>query len=73
MYILSIVFAGRGIKALQATDLIGVTPVSFVESIDIFGIYPTVETLLPQVVLLALAVFSVLYYRRKTQKTEAAV
>jgi high-affinity iron transporter len=73
MYILSIVFAGRGIKALQTTDLIGVTPVGFVESIDILGIYPTVETLLPQVALLALAVFSILYYHRKTQKTEATV
>jgi high-affinity iron transporter len=73
MYILSIVFAGRGIKALQTTGLIGVTPVGFVESIDILGIYPTVETLLPQIALLALAVFSILYYRRKTQKTEATV
>jgi high-affinity iron transporter len=68
MYIMSIAFAGGGVKELQEADVIGVTPVGFVESIDILGIYPTVETLLPQAVLLILAVVSVLYYRNKGKK-----
>ncbi|MDR1376781.1 MAG: FTR1 family iron permease, partial [Synergistaceae bacterium] len=72
MYIMSIAFAGGGVKELQEADVIGVTPVNFVESIDILGIYPTVETLLPQAVLLVLAVASVIYYRNKGKKIKMA-
>jgi high-affinity iron transporter len=68
MYIMSIAFAGGGVKELQEADVIGVTPVNFIEAIDILGIYPTVETLLPQAVLLALAIISVFYYRKKARK-----
>jgi high-affinity iron transporter len=49
-----------------------VTPVPFVESVDILGIYPTVETLLPQAVLLVLAVVSVFYYRNRAKKRAQA-
>jgi high-affinity iron transporter len=72
MYIMSIAFAGGGVKELQEADVIGVTPVNFVESIDILGIYPTVETLLPQAVLLVLAVASVIYYRGKGKRIKIA-
>jgi high-affinity iron transporter len=48
-----------------------VTPVNFVQSVDILGIYPTLETLLPQIVLLALAVASIFYYRSKGRKIRA--
>jgi high-affinity iron transporter len=72
MYIMSIAFAGGGVKELQEADVIGVTPVNFVESIDILGIYPTVETLLPQGVLLALAIASVVYYHSKGKKLRIA-
>jgi high-affinity iron transporter len=69
MYIMSVAFAGGGIKELQEADIIGVTPVGFVQSIDILGIYPTVETLLPQAILLALAIASIFHYRAKARKT----
>ncbi|MDR2175835.1 MAG: FTR1 family iron permease [Synergistaceae bacterium] len=68
MYIMSVAFAGGGVKELQEADVLGVTPVPYVESIDILGIYPTVETLLPQAVLLVLAAASVFYYRNKARK-----
>jgi high-affinity iron transporter len=70
MYVMSIAFAGGGVKELQEADVIAVTPVNFVESIDILGIYPTVETLLPQAVLLVLAVVSVIYYHNKGKKSQ---
>jgi high-affinity iron transporter len=73
MYIMSIAFAGGGVKELQEADVISVTPVSFVQSVDILGIYPTVETLAPQIVLLALAAASIFYYRAKAGKARAAV
>jgi high-affinity iron transporter len=68
MYIMSIAFAGGGIKELQEADVISVTPVSFVQSVDILGIYPTVETLLPQIVLLVIAAASIFYYRAKNRR-----
>ena len=72
MYIMSVSFAGGGVKELQEADVVSVTPVNFVQSIDILGIYPTVETLLPQAVLLVLAIASIFYYRKKARKLRAA-
>lgn len=72
MYIMAIAFAGGGVKELQEADVITVTPVSFIGSIDLLGIYPTVETLAPQAVLVALAVASYLYYSRKNRVPAAA-
>ena len=68
MYVMAIAFAGGGIKELQEGDVIGVTPVNHIPSIDILGVYPTVETLLPQVVLVLLALGSIVYYRAKARK-----
>ena len=67
MYIIAIAFAGGGIKELQEGDVINVTSVPGVPSIDLLGIYPTVETLLPQIVLVLLAIGSVVYYRKKSR------
>ena len=70
MYLIAIAFAGGGVKELQEGDVIGVTPVDFIGSVDILGIYPTLETLAPQVVLVLLVIVSILYYRRgKSRET----
>ncbi|MDR1481216.1 MAG: FTR1 family iron permease [Synergistaceae bacterium] len=71
MYIMSVAFAGGGVKELQEADVVSVTPVNFVQSVDILGIYPTVETLLPQAVLLLLAIASLFYYRAKGRRARA--
>jgi high-affinity iron transporter len=74
MYIMSISFAGGGVKELQEADLVSVTPFPFIDSVELLGIYPTVETLLPQAVLIVLAVFSFLFYTKKAaalRKAEA--
>ncbi|MDR2161909.1 MAG: FTR1 family iron permease [Desulfovibrio sp.] len=68
MYVLAIAFAGGGVKELQEGDVIGVTPVGFIQSIDILGIYPTLETLLPQAVLVALALGSIIYFRARVKR-----
>jgi high-affinity iron transporter len=72
MYIMSISFAGGGVKELQEADLIPVTPVSFVDTVDLLGIYPTMETLVPQAVMLLLAVVSFLYYMRNASRRKRA-
>ena len=71
MYIMAIAFAGGGIKELQEADVVSVTPVPFVGSVDLLGIYPTVETLVPQAILIVLAVLSYCYYTRKSAATPA--
>lgn len=72
MYVMAVAFAGGGIKELQEGDVIGVTPVNFVHSVDILGMYPTVETLLPQAVLVLLALGSVVHYRARSRREKAA-
>lgn len=67
MYIMCIAFAGGGVKEFQEGNLVGVTPVPLVKAVPILGIYPTVQTLLPQVILLILAVVSFIYYRKKSK------
>ncbi|MDR2123483.1 MAG: FTR1 family iron permease [Desulfovibrio sp.] len=66
MYIMAVVFAGGGVKELQEADAVSVTPVSFIGSVDLLGVYPTLETLAPQAALLALAAATFLYHTRKT-------
>jgi high-affinity iron transporter len=65
MYVLAISFAGGGVKELQEGGAVSVTVIPGMDSIDILGIYPTWETLLPQIALVLLAVAGVIYQRRK--------
>ncbi len=67
MSVMAVAFAGGGIKELQEGDIVGVTPVDHIQSIDLLGIYPTVETLLPQAALVLLALGSVLYCRGRAR------
>ncbi len=65
MYLMAIAFAGGGVKELQEADIIQVTPVDFVHSVEILGIYPTVETLVPQLFMIMAVIASVIYYRSR--------
>lgn len=60
MYLMAIAFAGGGVKELQEADIIEVTPVDFVHSVEILGIYPTRETLVPQLVMVVVVVISII-------------
>lgn len=72
MYLMAFAFAGGGVKELQEGDVIGVTPVDFVPQIDLLGIYPSVETLAPQILMLLLTVFAIVKYRRQGVKKRVA-
>ena len=56
MFVLAIIFAGKGIAALQEAGVLTATPVEFIR-IDLLGIYPNLQGLLVQLVLVILAVF----------------
>ena len=53
--VLAVVFAGKGIAALQAAGWIGVKAVPFID-LPTLGIYPTAQTLLVQAVVVAVIV-----------------
>ena len=52
--------------------MIGVTPVAGIGSVDILGIYPTLETLIPQLLLLAVTVVTFVIQIRRNRAAAAA-
>ena len=48
LYIMAFIFAGNGVKELQAALWVPTTPLRFPSQIPILGIYPTLETLAAQ-------------------------
>lgn len=68
MYLMAIAFAGGSVKELQEADIIPVTSVDFVHSVEILGIYPTVETLLPQLFMVVAVIGSIIYSTKYKKK-----
>jgi len=56
MFVLALIFAGKGVAALQEAGYIPVSPVNF-PRIDLLGIYPNMQGLMLQLGLLLLALF----------------
>jgi hypothetical protein len=52
LYIMAFIFAGTGVNQLQAAGWISATPLNFPPAVPLLGIYPTMETLAAQGVLL---------------------
>ncbi|HKV53916.1 MAG TPA: FTR1 family protein [Candidatus Binataceae bacterium] len=55
LYGLAVIFAGQGIASFQESGVMGATFVSHVPTLPMLGVYPTVQTLIAQGILLALA------------------
>ena len=72
MFLLAVSFTGSGIEELQEGGVVSMTRIEGFPTIDILGIYPTYETLIPQLLLIAGAVIWVLYNSRKTGATAEA-
>ncbi|MGH7676307.1 MAG: FTR1 family protein, partial [Gemmatimonadales bacterium] len=71
LYLMTFVFAGRGIAELQEAGFVSTTVATWAPRIPVLGIYPTVETMALQAVLLALlAVALVLLAPRSEQLPE---
>ena len=62
LYYLAFKFVGSGIHSLQVASAIPATPIR-IPSLDALGIFPTLETTLPQLALLLLALAVVLWPR----------
>lgn len=58
LYYMALVFTGKGIRELQEGNIVSLTAIPGAPHVDMLGLYPSVETLLAQIVLLALFVFA---------------
>ncbi|MDR3167843.1 MAG: FTR1 family protein, partial [Treponema sp.] len=67
LFVMSITFIGNGVKELQEGNVVGVTSIPGITSIDLLGIYPTVETLIPQIVLLIITVITFIFQLRRSK------
>ena len=78
MYIMSISFLGAGIKELIEADLITMTSPAWVawiptnDFLDVLGIYPCVQTIIPQLILLAITIVLVYIQAKKNREIHAA-
>jgi high-affinity iron transporter len=70
--VMCIAFLGSGIKELQEGNVISVTAAPGVMTVDILGIYPTLETLVPQLILLAVTVAAFVAQLRRGGRLRAA-
>jgi high-affinity iron transporter len=64
--IMAVVFVGNGTAALQEAGVLDVTRIHFV-SLPLLGIHPTVQTLVPQALILALIAVGLWSNRAKTE------
>ena len=66
MYLLAVTFAGGGIRELQEGGIFSQTQIEGLPTIDLLGIYPTVETFGVQVVLLIIGIATLIYRRKQS-------
>jgi high-affinity iron transporter len=68
LYIVAFIFAGNGIKELQAALWVPTTPLKLPKSIPLLGIYPTVETLAAQGLMLCAFVATTFWLARERKR-----
>jgi high-affinity iron transporter len=61
LYYMAVVFAGQGVAELQEGGLLPLTPVAWIPRIPTIGLYPTVESVAAQGLLLVLALVALLW------------
>ena len=65
---LAVVLAGKGIAALQEAGLIGIEPLTYVPRITLLGVFPSVETIAAQIVILAALLVGFGWNRRASER-----
>ncbi len=65
MAALTVVLAGKGVAALQEAGWIDIAPLSFVPRLSIIGLFPTLETIAAQILVLVALVLGFAVNRRR--------
>jgi high-affinity iron transporter len=71
LYYMALVFAGSGINELQEADIVPRTLIPGFPHIELIGLYPTVETLIAQGVLIVLLLFALWTHFKPASDDEA--
>jgi high-affinity iron transporter len=61
LYYMAFVFNGKGIRELQEGNVIGITVLKGMPSLPAMGIFPSMETIVAQGILLALFLFMIIW------------
>jgi high-affinity iron transporter len=69
LYYLAISFAGNGVLELQEAGWVAITPVDWLPRITWLGVYPTLETSLAQLLLLAPLPFALWWWMKQRRDT----
>jgi len=72
LYYMAFVFAGKGVAELQGAGIIPLTVIEGAPRIPVFGVYPTVESLIVQGLLVALAIVAAIWAMRPKAKPSGA-
>jgi len=72
LYLMAMIFVGQGVHELQEAGWLSETGVTGAPRVPALGIYPTVETLLAQAVLLALAIAAALILYARARRSGVA-
>ena len=76
MFVMAISFLGGGIKELIEGDVITMTPIPWIPSnevLEVFGIFPCVETIVPQLILIAITVVIFIVHFRRAKKNNTDI
>jgi len=71
--ILAFVLAGKGVAALQEAGILPLSPVAGLPKLELLGFYPTWQTILVQLLVIAILVAGYLYNRSPRRQDGAAV
>jgi hypothetical protein len=72
MFLMVISFMGNAVKEFQEGNYVSVTSIKGMFTFDILGIYPTYETLIPQLVLLLISAAAVIFQIFRLRKLKLA-
>ena len=70
IYYLAFKFVGSGIHALQVSGYLSATPEPWLPSSDLIGLFPTLETTIPQVLLILGAIVVLVWQRQHTRSAK---
>ena len=73
LYLMAVVFAGRGVHELQEAGVIGLTLVRWAPTVDALGLFPSIETLLAQAVLVVPVVIGLALTPGRRRRVQASV
>lgn len=72
IYLMAFKILGTSLHALQLTNVLPIHPINGLGTVNWLGFYPTLETLLPQVVLIILIALFTMWQKRRTASIQTA-